>query len=748
MHQTTRYLLTLFLLFSLLLPSLVAAQGVTTPTYPDAAGEALDWLRTQQQSDGGFGSPGMTAQAVLALAAAGEDVDSWRVGGRSPLDYLALHAQEYIATSWDPASATALLVQAIVAGGGNPYDFGGLDLVKMLPPSGTLGGGSWTLASCILARKALLQSAGLDVQALKNAQLPDGGWEYASGWGADSNTTALAVQALVVAGEPLTSTAIISATEYLKSIQNDDGGFPYQKPSPWGTETDANSTAMVIQALIAAGQNPLGAEWTKAGGNPISALLSLQQTSGAFEWKAGFGDNLMATVQALPALMGRPFPLRGRYLSASRALSWLRTQQQNDGGFGSPNSSPGTTADAILGIVAAGEDPNLWGYIGGLSASAGITTPVDYLAAQADAYTHPYTYTWGTLVYTVTAVAQTGKLAVAATAAEAYDPDTKVFGGVTLTQRLQDNLAWSPADLNNFDRAWAILAFAALNETVPVTLVNELKALQLPDGGWEYASGWGADSNTTALAVQALVAAGEPLTSTSIVSATAYLKSIQNDDGGFPYQKPSLWGTETDANSTAMVIQAIVAAGQNPLAPPAAPDWSTTTTSLMTMTVRSPMGALLHLQDPGGAFNWKAGTPGSQLIATVQALPGVMGRPLPLRFAPQVVSTSPWANVPIRQPVFRAVFNTDMLPTSITTETFTVEGPDGPVPGVVEYYTATRTAVFTPTVILDFATVYTATVKSTVQDARWSTPMGQDYRWWAQTVTPFKIYLPVVLKDS
>lgn len=89
-----------------------------------------------------------------------------------------------------------------------------------------------------------------------------------------------------------------------------------------------------------------------------------------------------------------------------------------------------------------------------------------------------------------------------------------------------------------------------------------------------------------------------------------------------------------------------------------------------------------------------------------------------------------------------------MLPTSITTETFTVEGPDGPVPGVVEYYTATRTAVFTPTVILDFATVYTATVKSTVQDARWSTPMGQDYRWWAQTVTPFKIYLPVVLKDS
>ena len=39
---------------------------------------------------------------------------------------------------------------------------------------------------------------------------------------------------------------------------------------------------------------------------------------------------------ALPALAG-----------ASEAMDWLRTQQNDDGGFGDPDSTVGNTADAV-----------------------------------------------------------------------------------------------------------------------------------------------------------------------------------------------------------------------------------------------------------------------------------------------------------------------------------------------------------------------------------------------------------------
>ena len=98
---------------------------------------------------------------------------------------------------------------------------------------------------------------------------------------------------------------------YYHGIQNDDGGWPYQSPSSFGTATDANSTAVTIQAILAAGQDPAGADWTTTTGQtPVAALEGLQNPTGAFAWQATVrDDNLLATVQALPALAGKPFPL-------------------------------------------------------------------------------------------------------------------------------------------------------------------------------------------------------------------------------------------------------------------------------------------------------------------------------------------------------------------------------------------------------------------------------------------------------
>src|SRR3990170_3681361 len=56
---------------------------------------ALAWLRATQLADGGFSSGfsdgsdiGATADAVVAIASAGETPESWRVGEVSPIDFL------------------------------------------------------------------------------------------------------------------------------------------------------------------------------------------------------------------------------------------------------------------------------------------------------------------------------------------------------------------------------------------------------------------------------------------------------------------------------------------------------------------------------------------------------------------------------------------------------------------------------------------------------------------------------------
>jgi hypothetical protein len=84
-------------------------------------------------------------------------------------------------------------------------------------------------------------------------------------------------------------------------LQNADGGFPYQNPSEFGVESNVNSTALVAQTIIAAGDQP--ESWAAAQGNPLSFLLRLRKPSGAFGFQASFADdNVLATAGAIPAL--------------------------------------------------------------------------------------------------------------------------------------------------------------------------------------------------------------------------------------------------------------------------------------------------------------------------------------------------------------------------------------------------------------------------------------------------------------
>jgi hypothetical protein len=90
--------------------------------------------------------------------------------------------------------------------------------------------------------------------------------------------------------------------DYFRSTQNEDGGWTFQKPSEFGEDTDSNSTALVIQALNAAGEDL--SDW----GDPMSILASLQESSGAFSFSSTFtGDNILATLQVIPTLAGADY---------------------------------------------------------------------------------------------------------------------------------------------------------------------------------------------------------------------------------------------------------------------------------------------------------------------------------------------------------------------------------------------------------------------------------------------------------
>ncbi|MET8678215.1 prenyltransferase/squalene oxidase repeat-containing protein [Streptomyces sp. NPDC004647] len=85
----------------------------------------------------------------------------------------------------------------------------------------------------------------------------------------DSNATAAAVQALAALGGH--SEAVRKGVDWLKSVQNQNGGWSYNPGGP----SDANSTSVVIGALAAAGEKP---EETKSqkGRSAYDALLAFQ----------------------------------------------------------------------------------------------------------------------------------------------------------------------------------------------------------------------------------------------------------------------------------------------------------------------------------------------------------------------------------------------------------------------------------------------------------------------------------------
>lgn len=280
-----------------------------------AAQAALDWLASKQDPvSGGYGSASNSVETLLSIAANSLSASTWITDSSPSLfAYIEGVAAGY-AAGGDAAGKLAVGLsganESWPVGASQPLDF-------YNPVTGAFtgvysdGGGpqSWSILGTVGLEQNLPDAA---IAHLISLQQPGGGWEWTPGGfgtGADTNTTALAIQALIAAGECPHSSSIVSGLDFLKQSQNTDGGFPYDADSPYGTDSDANSTAYVIQAILSTGEDP--SAWTINNTNPISYLLSLQLPDGSFEFQPGSGTNLFSTQQAIPALLERSFPFNG-----------------------------------------------------------------------------------------------------------------------------------------------------------------------------------------------------------------------------------------------------------------------------------------------------------------------------------------------------------------------------------------------------------------------------------------------------
>jgi hypothetical protein len=325
--------------------------GPPTPT--EAADRAAAWLAGEVSNDtlttGGVPDPGLAADAVLALAAAGRQPGATERLARRLLDNPAATTRP-VGPGQVLAGATAKLILVATATGNDPRSVAGEDLVASLqgrtvdepgaiddgrlrdrPPTSTPAlsdrSNAFTQAFGVLAL-ARTGSAPADVVAyLRAQQCPGGGFRLfltggrncSTAAAADVDTTALAVVALLEngrdgVGDP--DPAVASALDWLESVQRVDGAWSSSGP---GATANANSTGLAAAAARAGGRLPAadrGRSWivdrqlTCAGGSTSVGAIAFSvaaQTSAADGIAAPARDQFRrSTAQALLALTPGP----------------------------------------------------------------------------------------------------------------------------------------------------------------------------------------------------------------------------------------------------------------------------------------------------------------------------------------------------------------------------------------------------------------------------------------------------------
>jgi prenyltransferase beta subunit len=598
--------------------------GRVVQAQEDPASRALAYLRTQQQADGSIpeSGGGYADSELYAIASAADGFDPnalTAASGTSVMSYLAANAAAACTVS-DPG-ACGELIQAVVAAGGDPTAFGGEDLLATLaagydPVTGEYGNGeAFTQALAIQG----LVAAGTAVPAaavtfLVGAQDSDGGWDYedvkddtADPYDtSDTNSTAMVLMAMDAAGK---HSRDASALAWLATQQDTDGGFQYQA-GPYSAGSDPDSTALVVQAIVATGGDPFAAGWSTGGFTPLAYLEATQDADGGYTYPGNPDPDAFTTSEVPLALLLQPYPIRATFSagftparedqSILGSLLYLQTKQAADGSIAE------SYADSELFAISAaadGYDPNA------LTAPSGISV-MTYLADSAG------------LACTVSDPGACGELIQAVVAAGGHPTS---FGGQDLLTTMDAAYGATTGVYTDgsgvadaFTQSLAIQALVASGgpSAAPDLAVSFLASTQDADGGFEFETGWGSDTNSTAMALMALDAAGDRACD---AAALAWLATQQESDGGFRYQAgPHSLGSDPD--STALVVQAIVATGADP--------YGTAWTAAGGST---PLGYLESTQGADGGYTFP-GNAGPDAFTTSEVTPALERLALPVAF--------------------------------------------------------------------------------------------------------------------
>ena len=290
---------------------------------------------------------------------------------------------------------------------------------------------------------------------------------------------------------------------------------------------------------------------------------------------------------------------------AARAASFLRANQQPDGGFETAGFPGFETPDAVLAIAEAAQTGPAWSTAQARAAVAATRrdgrTPLDYL---------------DDLAQSTTSAGQAAKLIVLAVAPLGFDASTfdpQGDGVANLVARMDaganaDGSFGPPGALNA--TLYGAVASRLVGRAVPAATRAFVLGAQQADGGWNFAGdpkGTDVDVDTTGLALQALAAAGVDPFDEPVRRAVAFLAANRLPSGGW-----EAFGAE-DPNATALGILGLTAAGRD-----VRTCWSAPTASLAAR--QAPDG---HVASPNDAF-------GVNTFATSQAVQALTRRWLPV----------------------------------------------------------------------------------------------------------------------
>jgi hypothetical protein len=317
------------------------AQGAVRDKDKTKARVAAYYLTSQQADDGSivaFSPLGSTSDAIVALVAARRG----KYAIKHALGYLHDHEVEI-----DTVGERAKVIQALVAAGRSPHSFEGRDLVQEIQdqeqPGGRYGAETQVFdhANAMIALRAAGEIPSVAATKwLARAQCEDGGWQFdqpssqqddahcSTGAGddfttSDTNTTSLASQALPLGAGNFNLKK--SPFRFFRRARDPiKHGWGYTK----GFVTDTNSTALVIQAYVAAGKAlPKN---SKDALRHLQYPLCKQHGAFPFNWQdddhdgkyGRSGPDVGGTIQGILGLLERPYPVPHREVTRSAKVSF------------------------------------------------------------------------------------------------------------------------------------------------------------------------------------------------------------------------------------------------------------------------------------------------------------------------------------------------------------------------------------------------------------------------------------------